>query len=100
MNVDERRLARQLSDLGNELTRSLLHDRGAVSQGIASRDAHRSLDQNVHAGRDIARHEQGIAGCVMAIFPKTAQPIDFLRRKLRKHLLPAAIDRRHFEPRD
>jgi hypothetical protein len=30
--------------------------------------------------------------------PKTAKPIDLLRRELWKHLLAAGIDRRHIEP--
>ena len=98
VNVDERRLARQLPDFGDEFTGPLLHDRGAVPQGIAPSDAHRALDQHVHAGSDVSRHEQRLAGGVVPNFPKTAKPIDFVRRELWKHLLVAGIDRRHFEP--
>src|ERR1700721_2563562 len=37
VNVDERRLTRQLPHFGNEVTGSLLHDRGAMPEGIATR---------------------------------------------------------------
>ena len=40
VDVDERRLAGQLPYFGDELTGSLLHDRSAVPQGIASGDSH------------------------------------------------------------
>ena len=40
VDVDERWLAGQLSHFGNEFTRSLLQDRGAVPQRIASGDSH------------------------------------------------------------
>ena len=40
VGVDERWLAGQLSHFGNEFTRSLLQDRGAVPQRIASGDSH------------------------------------------------------------
>ncbi len=99
LNVDERRLARQLSYFGDELAGSLLHDRGAVPQGIASGEAHRALDQHVHAGSDFSCHEQRLAGGAAPNFAKTTKPIDFMRRELRKHLLVADIDRRHVEPR-
>jgi hypothetical protein len=88
-----------LSYFGDELAGPLLRDRSAVAQGIASRDAHRALDQHVHAGSDVSRHEQRLAGGVVPNFPETAKPIDFLRCKLWKHLLAAGIDRGHVEPR-
>ena len=44
VNVDEGRLTRQLPHFGNELSGSLLHDRSAMTQGIASRDAHGAFD--------------------------------------------------------
>jgi hypothetical protein len=57
VNVDQRRLAGQLPDFGNELAGSLLHDRGAMPQGIASHNAHRPLDQHEHTGSDFPRDE-------------------------------------------
>jgi hypothetical protein len=40
VDVDERWLSGQLPYFGDELTGSLLHDRGAVAEGIASGDSH------------------------------------------------------------
>jgi hypothetical protein len=56
---------------------------------------------STHAGSDFSRHEQRLTGGVVPNFPKTAQPIDFLRYQLRKHLLVADIDIdvRHVGPR-
>ena len=98
VNVDKRRLPRQLPDFGDKLTRSLLHDRRGVSQRVPSGDADRALDQHIHARRDVSRHEQRIAGCVAPYLAEPAKPIDFLRRKLWEHMLVAGINRRHVEP--
>jgi hypothetical protein len=85
-------------NFGDKLTRSLLHDRRGVPQRIPSGDADRALDQHIHAGRDVSRHEQRLAGCETPHLAEPAKPIEFLRRKLWKHMLVAGIDRRHVEP--
>ena len=77
----------------------MFRDRGTRPQWITPSDADRALDQHVHAWREISRHEQRFARGVAPNFPKTAKPIIFVPRKLRKHLLVAGIDRRrHFKP--
>jgi hypothetical protein len=70
-----------------------------VSQGIASCDSHRALDQDEHAGRGFSGYEQSLTRGIPPNQPKTAETIDFTRIELRKHLLAACIDRRHVEPR-
>ena len=95
VHVDEGRLTRQLPDVGDEVAGPLLHDRRTVSHRIAARDAHRTLDQHAHSRRDASCDEQRLAGRVVADVPEMPQPIDLVRRQLRKHLLVAVIDLHH-----
>src|SRR5258705_11589648 len=77
----------------------MLHDRGAVPQRIAPYNAHGARDQHIHAGSDFSGGEQRFTGGIAANSAKSANAIDFLRRKRWEHLLAAAIDRRHVRPR-
>jgi Bacterial archaeo-eukaryotic release factor family 11 len=71
-----------MPDFGDKLTRSLLHDWRGMPQLVPSGDADRALDEHIHAGRDLARQEQRLAGCVAPYVAEPAKPIDSLRRKL------------------
>jgi hypothetical protein len=44
-------------------------------------NAHGAVDQHVHAGGDVSRHEQRCTGGMVPNFPETAKPIDFMRHK-------------------
>jgi hypothetical protein len=56
--VDERGAARQLSDFGKELARSLLDDRDHMAQAVPGADGDNARNEHEHAGARFAGHEQ------------------------------------------
>jgi len=87
MAVDEGEAARELADLGQKLSRSLIDDGRDMTKAVALADGDGAGQHHEHAGTDCAGFKQGFAIPVASRHPEPAHALDFLRRQDREGLL-------------
>ncbi|MFK4386087.1 hypothetical protein ABIA40_005495 [Bradyrhizobium sp. USDA 223] len=87
--VDQRRPARELAELGQELPRPLIDHRRDVTETVALGDGDVARQHHEHAGPGLAGLEQQLAVRVGADFAEVPDPFDLGGRQRRKGLLGA-----------
>lgn len=94
MAVDQRRLAGELPDLGEELARPLLDDRCDIAEPVAPGDGDAPREDHEHARAGLAGLEQRRACGVPQDLPERPDPVDLLGRERRESRLVARPRRR------
>src|SRR5712671_2360365 len=87
MAIDQRGAARELTDFGEKLTRSLIDDRRDVTKAIALGDRDMAGQDDEHARPGFAGLEQSFAVLVSSDIAEPPHARDFLRRQRRECLL-------------
>jgi hypothetical protein len=90
--IDQRRPARQLPHLGQEVPPALLRDGHHLAQAVALGDGHHACQHHEHARPQFARGEEPLAMGVAAHRAEAAHALDLFGSEHGEHLMASGFD--------
>jgi hypothetical protein len=91
MAIDQRRPARQLADLGEELAGPVAHDRHDAAEAVALRDRDLAVEHDEHPGAGLAGRDELLAGAVAAAHAEATDAAAIGRIEGREQLVAPGV---------